>query len=208
VWSQLDNSFQLLTVVQNSILNTDALARFSADFAQQSSERDRLKNNYTLESLDVENHVMFDALYTKAGQFVACSGIYRRPAWPAGAYRLLNRTFFGPSFRTSGVFRFYASDHILPSQLERCTAKLSFKFVSRQGPFAANFLKTLQQRPLFANNYRLSEAFIQVVPDVYDAFSFQKILYTKDPSDSFYLFNSVSKLDKTIEKSQCRTISL
>lgn len=208
MWSQLDNSFQLLTIVQNSGLNEEAFAKFSADFSALNNTRDRLKNNYTLDKLDVAHHLMFDALYTRAGKFVACAGIYRRHGWPAGAYRLLNRTFFSPQFRDPARFRFFASDYILPSQLSRCSVSLDFKFVSRQGVFAGNFLRTLQRRPLFCDAYHLSTAYIQVVPNVFDPLSFQKILYCKVDQTASYRFNSVSKLDKIIEKKGCQSILL
>lgn len=136
-------------------------------------------------------HEMFDALYTEGGQFVACTGIFSRPAWPPGMFRLLNRTFFNPHFRTKNGFSFFASDYLLPSQIERCKSALDFTFVSRQGVNGGNFLKKLQQRPFFREHYVVSDDYIQVAAGL-DQFSFQKILFYKKNPGTHYLLKSVS----------------
>jgi hypothetical protein len=137
---------------------------------------------------------MFDSLYTLNGQFVACTGIYRRPQWPKGAYRLLNRTFFGHNFRKSHNFRFYASDYLLPVQIKNCKTDLEFTFVSRQGKNGGFFLEKLQRRPFFKSHYRVSEKFIQVVPGGQSPQCFQKILYYNNSDRSFEFFG-VENLD-------------
>jgi hypothetical protein len=184
-----------LHIVENESVNPEALEIFQKDFQNSLTPADKLHENYSNGSLDIPSHVMFDALYTLDGEFVACTGIYRRPQWPAGAYRLLNRTFFSHRFRNSHHFGFYASDYLVPGQVQNCKSDLKFTFVSRQGKNGGNFLAKLQTRPFFKNDYRVSDMFIQVVPGGLSINCFQKILYHNTSAEKF-VFTGVSHLDE------------
>lgn len=187
MWSIVGDSFKILHIVNNNVVNSEALNLFFSDFKKSLSGRDKLSDNYSEANFNIKSHLMFDALYTKSGDFVACTGIFKRPQWPTGMYRLLNRTFFSREFRKSHQFSYFASDYLLPSQIKNCKAELDFTFVSRQGINGGNFLKKLQQRPFFKNHYRVSEFFVQVAPSI-DEKSFQKILYyKKNPNFSIQL---------------------
>lgn len=137
---------------------------------------------------------MFDALYTDAGEFVACTGIFSRPPWHSGMYRLLNRTYFNPQFRTTHGFSFFASDYLLPDQIERCQTALDFTFVSRQGVNGGNFLRKLQRRAFFKEHYSVSDDYIQVAAGL-DRFSFQKILFYKKNPRLNLILKSVTDLN-------------
>lgn len=176
MWQALDDRFKILDVVVNGVISEKAKLRFQNDLAVYLATDDRLKENYTEAALDLPHHMMFSALYDNEGQFVACSGIYRREKWPEGCFRLLNRTFYSPKFRSSAGFSFFGADYILPHQLKGLSAPMGFSFVSREGAYAGLFMKKLAQRPVF-KDYSISSEYIQVVPDVFDKYSFQKILY-------------------------------
>lgn len=196
MWTDLSSEFRLLHIVQNTVLNTSASARFFADFEEafRLVKNDRLSINYTSDNMDLSGHQMFDALYDHEGNFVACSGIYRRENWPEGAFRLLNRTFYSPAFRKPAQFQFFGSDWILPYQLSLCEAKMPLTFVSREGRNAHLSLKQINQRKIFASQYRISEDFIQVVPGVFDRYAFQKILYRKSGAEQKFEFIAASSL--------------
>jgi hypothetical protein len=194
LWSKTRDSFKILHIVDNKIVNAEALNIFYSDFQKTLNPSDRLAENYSRANFQIESHEMFDALYTEDGQFVACTGILKKPEWPRGMYRLLNRTYFSPLFRKSHSFSFFASDFLLPAQIERCQSPLDFTFVSRQGTNGGHFLKKLQKRPFFYKNYRVSEDYIQVAAGL-DEKSFQKILYYKKNPATEFKINSVSSLE-------------
>jgi hypothetical protein len=177
MWSELDSNYRLLNIVSNSVVEPVALELFYKNFSDSLSKADRLQKNYSLEKFDIAGHLMFDALYNQENQLVACAGIYHREGWPVDTYRLLNRTYFMPQFRDQYQFHFFASDYILPFQIQACSFDLKFSFVSREGVYAGHFLKKLQARPFFKKHYQISEQYIQVVPGVFDKVSFQKILF-------------------------------
>lgn len=187
MWSKCADSFKILHVVDNKVVNSEALTLFKNDFRKSIEPADKLTLNYSETNFEIESHEMFDALYTQAGEFVACTGIFKRAQWPTGMYRLLNRTYFNPSFRESHRFSFFASDYLLPGQVQRCKSPLNLIFVSRQGKNGGHFLKKLQARPYFKDRYEVSKDYIQVAPGMDDK-CFQKILFHKnDPSVKFQL---------------------
>lgn len=187
MWSKSRDSFKVLHIVDNKIVNEAALKFFLSDFQKCLKPTDKLAENYSIANLHIEEHEMFDALYTDNGEFVACTGIFTRAPWPSGMFRLLNRTYFNPRFRTGHGFAYFASDYLLPGQIERCHCPLDFTFVSRQGVNGGNFLKKLQRRPFFSQHYRVSDNYVQVALGI-DEKSFQKILYyKKNPAFSLTL---------------------
>lgn len=204
MWQALDDRFKILDVVVNGVISEEAQRRFENDLAVYLTTDDKLKENYTEASLDLPHHMMFSALYDHEGHFVACSGIYRREKWPAGCFRLLNRTFYSPKFRSPSGFSFFGADYILPHQLKRLNTPLGFSFVSREGTYAGLFMKKLAQRPVF-KDYSISAEYIQVVPDVFDQHSFQKILYRNHAGHKIELMGC-DQLSQ-IEQRQLRTIT-
>jgi len=198
LWSKIRDSYKILHIVDNKTVNEDAVKIFLTDFSNCQNPADKLSGNYSPENFNIEGHEMFDALYTDAGQFVACTGIFSRAPWQAGMYRLLNRTYFNPQFRTKHGFSFFASDYLLPAQIERCKSPLDFTFVSRQGVNGGNFLKRLQQRPFFKEHYQVSSDYIQVAAGL-DQFSFQKILFYKKNPQLNLILKSVTDLQSLPE---------
>lgn len=176
MWQAINNRFKILDIVVNGVISEEAQSRFEADLTACLVSDDKLKENYTMAALDLPKHMMFSALYDHEDQFVACSGIYRREKWPAGCFRLLNRTFYSPKFRSPSGFSFFGADAILPHQLKQIKTQIDFGFVSREGKYAGLFMKKLAERQVF-KNYKISPEYIQVVPDIFDSHSFQKILY-------------------------------
>jgi len=194
LWSKTRDSFKILHIVDNNVVNSEALRRFYADFEKILKPSDRLAENYSRENFNIESHLMFDALYTEDDQLVACTGILKKPEWPNGMYRLLNRTYFNPLFRKTHKFSFFASDYLLPDQAARCHQSLDFTFVSRQGINGGNFLKKLQSRPFFKKDYRVSENYVQVAAGL-DEKCFQKILFYKKNHATDFRLNTVSSLN-------------
>lgn len=196
MWTDLSAEFRLLHVVQNAEVNPAACERFFADLeeALRLVKTDRLSTNYTAENIDLSGHQMFDALYDQHGNFVACAGIYRRESWPAGAFRLLNRTFYSPAFRRPERFQFLGSDWILPYQVKHCEIEMPLTFVSREGRNAHFSLAQISKRSVFAPDYRISDTFIQVVPGIFDRHSFQKILYRKLNPEQTFEFTAANSL--------------
>lgn len=205
MWQPVDGRFKILDIVVNGVVSEHANSRFESDLMSCLAPDDKLKENYTMEALDLPRHIMFSALYDKEDCFVACSGIYRREKWPVGCFRLLNRTFYNPKFRSQSGFNFYGADHILPHQLKRIKTPINFGFVSREGAYAGLFMKKLAGRKVF-KDYKISSQFIQVVPDVFDSHSFQKILY-KNNTDKKMEFSGCDHLSQIAER-QFKKISL
>ncbi|AGH96767.1 hypothetical protein [Pseudobdellovibrio exovorus] len=206
MWSEIDKNYRLLNIVENDLLNPEAYQKFTVDFQNVLTSQDRLSNNYSPQSLDIDHHLMFHALYDQNDTFISCAGIYRRTAWPQNSYRLLNRTYYNPQIRTPQRFQFLGSDYILPHQLKVCNKPLDFIFVSRQGPFAANSLKQINKRAAFKNEFQVSDVFVQVVPSVVDPLSFQKILYLKQNPDAQIQFQCVRTL-RDLQSSSIETIT-
>lgn len=201
MWLDINSQYKLLRIVRNSTTSEPALDQFYADFFSCFKESDRLNKNYALDRFDIKNHVMFDALYSQKNEFIACAGIYRRSAWPEGAFRLLNRTYYNPIFRKQSEFQFFGSDYILPIQFSEMHTQPEFSFVSREGPFAGLFLKKLLARQFFqSHSFKVSDVFIQVVPGVFDRLAFQKILYCKHNTQGGFSFSAVANLNDLADK--------
>ena len=205
MWHTLNDRFKVLDIVVDGVVSAAGQSQFDSDLLACLVPRDKLIKNYTPESMDLSNHIMFSALYDLENRFVACSGIYRRKKWPAGCYRFLNRTYYSPAFRSQNGFNFFGADYILPHQLLKTQTPIDFGFVSREGIHAGLFLNKLAERTVF-KDYRVSNEYTQVVPDVFDQRSFQKILYLNTTTKKFE-FLSCSNLGQ-VDAFNCKKVWL
>ena len=132
-----------------------------------SKSNDRLADNYSINSVQLDKHLSFDLLTDSNDKIISFSGVFNGGRYPEGVYRVLNRTWVSPEYRVKhGKFKFLTSKFILNQQLEVLEKKLKLVFVSRERPTGANFLKKWRQTRSDSDLWKLSEDFVQVVPDI------------------------------------------
>lgn len=168
------------------------LARFKILLSQISSGNDKKKNNYTLEKIDLAGHLSFDLL-TLDEKIIAFCGVYSGGRFPPGAFRILNRCYVVPEFRTKKLGRFadLNSKHLLNHQLQEHAAEIQFPFVSREGPDGEKFLRQWASQNAPTDDWVVSEDMIHVVPKSTDASAFQFICY-RQPQKHLQLFDRIS----------------
>jgi hypothetical protein len=140
-----------------------------------SLSEDKRKENYSLRSLDLENHMTFDLLVDNK-KIVCFSGLYNRPAWGEGIFRSSNRTFVNPEYRTK-VYNFLNPQFIVPSQVEFHKNEISLVFNSREHYKAELYFKKAKEKIEFYNDWIIHPGMVHVVPRSNKKSAYQKIMY-------------------------------
>ena len=122
--------------------------------------------NYTPGGLDLANHLTFDVLHLN-GEIVSFCGIYNGGRYPHGVYRILNRAFTRPDFRSPGLkLRLINSQLLVPYQLARCEKELDLIFISVQETNLRNIFPRLIEQIKISHRqqWRLADGLIKVAP--------------------------------------------
>ena len=123
------------------VLHPGYLAKLEIDIESQKEGFGRLYSNYKIQKLDLESHLCFDLLLdSDSGEIVGGAGVFNGGRYPDGVYRVLNRSFIMPKFRTKGLFPLLNTRHLLVKQLKDYRQDIKLAFVSRQGRNGAGFL--------------------------------------------------------------------
>lgn len=142
------------------------------------AQQDAKGSNYTSVSFDLSGHLTYDILFdTDNDQIVAGCGIYRKPDYPRGVYRILNRTFVAPEYRsTKPPYPAYESRLLLPHQLQEFADEIAVAFVSRNGRGAYRFLQYWADELAPSDGWSVSSGFVHVAPDGWNQKCFQYIV--------------------------------
>ncbi|MFN8792572.1 MAG: hypothetical protein ACK5Y2_14045 [Bdellovibrionales bacterium] len=190
--SRFDFPVYIESVVSDGAVNTEALDRLLRDLDNLRC-RASLKPNYSLEGLEIQKALGFDVLRRDSGEFIAMSGVLNGGRYPDGIYRVLNRAYFNPKYRTSHFSTSaWASKYILPWQIEKYREKFKLIFVSRERPSGRRFLKYWVQNLAPDRSWLVSNRMVHVAPKGQGQGCFQYIAY-KEYSPVTWAFNSISE---------------
>jgi hypothetical protein len=172
-------------------VNPEWRGRFIALCQEIAAGDDRLAPNYAFENLDLDGHMILQALVDERG-FRACAGVYRREFWPPGIWRFQNRTWIRPEARhdmtgaaakaEGGDGWFDVADHLGGPQIALARdAGAHALFLSIEGPRAFARLRYMRDRvrPRWRADdveWRISPGYVQVAPGDASG-SWQPILY-------------------------------
>ena len=155
------------------------------------SSNDKLKNNYSMAALDLKNHKSFDALLSDDDELICFSGLYHRPYWPVGFYRISNRTYVMPKFRTTS-YNFLNPSNIGPHQIFKHVKDIKMAFISRENAKGKFYFKKLQREVDYYKDWNISSNMLQLVNSEKQS-SYQYVIYKNFGSSSINEFNSVTE---------------
>jgi hypothetical protein len=150
--------------------------------SQQEMVGDRLSSNFKLENFCYADQEVFTIGYKDNNPYLF-STIFRRPWWPRGAYRILNRTWKVSRQQ-------HVSKEIDPIFLEMIEAQvawlnnhkdLNIAFISREHDSRNTLINVKEHLNSRGNNFNLFEDRVWVC-DGNPKHCFQDILYTGNPA--------------------------
>lgn len=151
---------------------------------------DSRKENYSLKSLDLENHLTFDLLTDDHTDSIICfSGLYNRPIWPKGVFRSSNRTFVNPEYRTK-FYNFLNPQIIVPHQVSTYQHEIKLVFNSREHYKSEFYFKKAKAKVEFYKDWIVHPDMVHVVPISNKKSAYQKIMYKLFDGD--IPFNTIS----------------
>lgn len=160
--------------------------RFLAGIEEIQNLDDPKAANYLPENFGFEKHLRIDLLMgydeNQDAHLMGFCGVFNGGRFPEGVYRILNRAYVFPNFR-SPKFAALLSQYVLPKQIEEEKEKLKFIFVSREKPWGKNFLADWVTHFAPDSEWKVSEKMYQVVPKGWRKGCFQYIAYREfEPS--------------------------
>ena len=182
-------------IIYNVITNGNITDQKMYDLFLQQLENiqhseDELKDNYLLDRMDLPNHKSLDMLLD--GDNVVCfSGLYHRPSWPSGFYRISNRTYVVPKYRTSS-YNFINPSNIGPFQVERYKSDIRLAFISRENAKGRFYFKKLQRVVDYYTDWNISDRMVQLVNSESKS-SYQYIIHKSFGQSSLSEFKSISE---------------
>lgn len=185
--------FKVINVIDNGKTVSEWITPLEKLLEKISSGADRLAKNYSLQNMNLQDHLSFDILVNEKNEIISFAGVYNGGRFPEGVYRVLNRTWVHEDYRVQhGAFAYLTSKYILPVQCERLRAKLKLVFVSRERLTGRRFLLKWARHQPVSDNWKVSETFVQVVPNIEKKSCYQYICVRK--------FSSVFWDPKTISE--------
>ncbi len=186
---------QRVQIVQNHLLVPSQsiwVERFLNLLEKIQQSSDKKKDNYSYKKLDLLGHLSFDLL-TLDEQIIAFCGLYSGGRYPSGAYRILNRCYVAPEFRTNKwrSFSDLNSRFLLNLQLAEYQNEVCFPFVSREGLHGGKFLEHWSRNNAPGKNWIVSNDMIHVVPKSHESSAYQFICY-QSSSDFINHFNKIT----------------
>lgn len=189
---------KVVNVIRNGVVSDqDAFAMLVGTIGGVEDSVDQKKNNYTLTNLDLENHLSYDMLVNDQDGVICFSGIYKRPpskyvpGWPDGFYRICNRTYVNPAFRTS-MYQFFNPNIIGEQQIRENADLIRFAFISREKPKAKyTFIKMKNSFPYYSD-WTVHPLMVQVVPTVEKKSAYHRVFY-KELVPTEFPFKTISE---------------
>jgi hypothetical protein len=159
--------FKVINVIDKGKAVSEWITPLESLLPKISTTEGRLAQNYSLENIKLKEHLSFDILVNQKNEIISFAGVYNGGRYPEGVYRVLNRTWVHEDYRVShGAFLYLTSKYILPVQLERLKEHLKLVFVSRERITGRRFLLKWAQHQPHSHLWKVSEDFVQVVPNI------------------------------------------
>lgn len=160
------NGMDLVRIVENEKIVCDSrwisIIRNETDKILESGHK--FSNNYSWNRLQIERHLSFDLVVCK-NEIVTWCGLFNGGRYPEGVYRIMNRLYINPKYRSrTCAYIPYARQIILPSQLSRFRSKIGSLFLSREGLGAKFFLKRWAKYNAFERDWIIPGELIHVAP--------------------------------------------
>lgn len=152
---------------------------------------DHLKENYNSERLDLLGHKSFDLLLSERNDIVCFSGMYHRSEWPEGCYRISNRTYVNPKYRTS-IYNYLNPSMIGPHQIAIHKKDIKMAFISRESFKGKYYFKALKRTVPYYTDWNTSDNMIQLFNSSQKS-SYQYIVYKEFVENSLSKFKSISE---------------
>lgn len=178
----------LLPVKEFDVYHEETAELLYSSLERSSLNSDRLARNYKRETLRIEDHDIFHALFCPGSDsFVSFCGVLNAGRYPPGCFRILNRAFVFPQYRVKSAYSFINSRLIMPAQLKLLGNNFEFLFVSREGPKGYLSLRQWTQKMGLQSHWRVDERFFHVAPEGRDSSCFQNVAYHSKSSLGFPL---------------------
>lgn len=140
------------------------LKRVEAEAQKMSESGHKFAANYCPKRLQLESHLSFDALVL-GDEIVTWAGLYNGGRFPPGVFRIMNRLYMNPKFRSpTCAYRPYARIKILPFQMEHYKDQIKRLILSREGSNAPYFLRRWVKYNAPDDGWQISEQMVQVAP--------------------------------------------
>lgn len=151
------------------------------------ASNDKKRENYSLKNIDLLGHLSFDLLVWR-NEVISFCGVYSGGRYPKGAFRVLNRCYVVPEFRSKEIGGFSAlnSQYLLREQLADFASDIEFPFISREGHLGYYFLKKWAEQYSPGKSWQVSDDVIHLVPTSSEFSAYQYICY---PHKSSHLQN-------------------
>lgn len=146
------------------------------DLLSKISKDDKRHVNYTLDKIDLTNHITFDLLMSDDNEILCFSGLYNRPEWGIGVYRSSNRTYINPIYRKR-YYNFFNPTYIVPHQIREHLHEINFVFNSREHIKSKYYFKKAKKIVPFYNDWIIAEKMAKVVPRSNSKSAYQGIMY-------------------------------
>lgn len=163
-------------------------------FSTLASELGPKWENYTKRNFDLEGHLSYSILLHQ-GEIVTGCGIYNGGRYPAGIYRIMNRVFVSPEFRTFHKnYPYLATKYLINGQLEKGEDSIKCYFTSREGENGHYFLKHWIQNneEILVKDWIVSDRLYHVAPNGENQSCYQYIAFPRLMSENINLIKSIS----------------
>lgn len=179
---QLDCEFFVESIIERGQVDTSKIEDLKSFLSTISGEKK--SSNYTEQMLRLTKHLFFHAIRHRDGAIAGFSGVFRHDHYPINSYRVLNRTYVSPAFR-SEKFRALNTRFILPEHMQLLKREgASYVFISREGKYAQSVLSLLK-RDYLGKDWFIPEGYFQVADSTANRRCFQRILVHEFDKDSF-----------------------
>lgn len=184
------NQYSVVPVIRDGVIVDNIAAFVLAQIIKAINDPNAI--NYMDENrLHLNGHRCFDLLVDANGDVVCFSGMYHRDSWPEGFYRISNRTYVDPTFRTS-TYNFFNPTFIGPAQIAE-TPDCKLAMISRENPKGKYYFRALQRRVPFYTDWTISDKMMQVFPTE-EKSSYQYVIYKSyDPYATIDQLNSITE---------------
>lgn len=123
--------------------------------------QDKFFQNYTYESLDIFNHQSFDLLLIN-NSLAGWGGLYNGGRYPRGVFRIMNRLYLRPEFRSTSFYVPYFRKIVYPQQLQENIDEIKLLFLSRNDLKGRYHVNRWAKHGAAEEGWRVSKNMVQV----------------------------------------------
>lgn len=186
----MDHLYKRIPVIRDGVIVDDVAAFVLRQVIREINDPNA-ENFMDENRLHLNGHRCFDLLVDHLGRVICFSGMYHRDSWPEGFYRISNRTYVAPAFRTN-TYNFFNPMWVGPAQIAE-TPDCKLAMISREKPKGKYYFRALQRRVPFYADWTISDEMVQVFPTEQKS-SYQYVIYKSyDPYATIDQLNSISE---------------